>query len=234
VSIDTSKRIGLGEDTPVLLVNTIQVTQVRPTVISVKYELLPDNQPSTYGNFVALWQNSRIPWDNPPLKTFPIPTNSQHGTASFTGITVTSNPYIVGLSVGPARQDSQKYANVCSTASINPIGNDFQSALAVVDIQPNSLTIDFRLPPGSRPLTNGAWLGLWTGQAGSYTTPPDVKNGIVQPDANQPAATVSFNNIELGAGAEYTVCLFTTGWNNNPASLVMKAMAAELSFVVPK
>jgi hypothetical protein len=234
VTIDVSVRAGLGEETPILLVNTIKVTLVRPTLISVQYELLPDNQPSTYGNFVALWQNNRVPWDNPPLKTFPIPTNSQHGTASFTGITVTSNPYIVGLSVGPARQDAQKYGNVCSTASINPIGNNFQSSLAPVDIQPNSLIIEYSLPPGARPLTNGAWLGLWTGQAGSYTTPPDVKNGIVQPDANQPAGTISFNNIELGAGDTYTVCLFTTGWNNDPRNLAMKAMAAELSFVVPK
>jgi hypothetical protein len=233
VTVEEAKLTGLAVDTPILSVNTIRVTHVGPTVISVKYELMPDNLPSTYGNFLAIWQNTRVPWDNAPLKTQPITTNSQHGTASFSGFTVTSNPYVVGLSVGPVRQDTQKYANVCATASVNPTGNDFQSSLTALDIGANSLTFEYRLPPGCRPLTNGAWLGLWTGTTASYTTPPDVKNGIVQTDVNQPSASISFNNLELGTGAEYTVGLFTTGWNSDPTKLVSRALGAALTFVVP-
>ena len=80
------------------LTTTLNISFVSADEIDVDFNTMPGNQPNTYGNFIAIWQNSNaIPWNTEPLKTFPIPSNTQSGSASFTGLNVTNNSYIVGF-----------------------------------------------------------------------------------------------------------------------------------------
>jgi hypothetical protein len=236
VAISTPEAPGLALDSIQTNVTTLTVTYVGPTVIAVNYNTIQNNQPSTYGNFLALWQNSQVPWDNPPLKTQAIVTNTQQGSAVFSGLTVTSSPYIVGYSVGPVRTASQLYGNVCSTALVhassgNPPASTFQSSLSMVTAGPTSLLVNYSMPTGCLPQTNGAWLGVWSGDSVSYQTAPDV--GSVAIPINVNAGQAFFNGIALAQGQPYIVGLVMTGWSADPTKLVYKALAATLSFVGP-
>lgn len=238
MTISTPELVGLAFDSLNPNVTTLTVTAVTPSLIAVNYNTIQNNQPSTYGNFLALWQNSQVPYDNPPIKTQAIMTNTQQGSAVFTGLTVTSSPYIVGYSVGPVRATSQVYANVCSTAVINgstgsPPPAYFQSSLSMVYAGPTSLVVNYSLPVGCLPQTNGAWLGLWIGDTASYQSPPNVPNGLVPISTDVNAGQAFFNGIALGQGQPYTVGLLMTGWSADPTKLAYKSIAANLTFLGP-
>jgi len=221
----------LGES---LLVQTkIAITFVSSDTIGLSYDSMPNNRPNTYGNYIALWQNqNQIPWDTDPLQKQAISGDTQKGSMVFQGLQVDKNDYILGYSVGPARTESQKSGNVCSTAFV-PLGTEnqdfkyFFSAMSLKNVGPNSVIVQFNLPPGARAATNKAWMGLWRGESASYNNPPDYAVPITI-DSN--VGTVGFNNVHIGIDLTYTLGLYPSGWNTDPSARNQKVLACSLTF----
>lgn len=209
----------------------VSIDYITADTIGVSYNTLPGNMPNTYGNFVAIWQNSNsIPWNSEPLKTQPIPDNTQKGSFNFTGLDIAKNQYIVGYSVGAKLTTGQTYGNVCSTAyapSSDPTQQVKEvSSLGLVFVGPSSLAFSFKLPNGCTPESNGAWCGMWRSSNGSYNNAPDE---AIPVNINTESGTLSFNSVTIGLGQTYTIAFFMSGWNGG-SSPVQTTMACTLTF----
>jgi hypothetical protein len=216
----------------------VSVPVISADSILVAYTSLPSNRPNTYGNYVAIWQNAnQIPWDQDPLKLTTIPSDQQRGNVLFDGLTIEKNDYILGYGVGPAKADSQKYGNICSTIYL-PMGSDTDPSGIVVTLPSlvlkfvgqNAVMVQFNMPSNYTPATNKAWMGLWRGAGTSYRNPPDT--GAVPVTVNANTGTGGFNNVPLGVGLDYTIAFFMSGWNSDPTQRNQKVMACTMTFSV--
>jgi hypothetical protein len=213
----------------------ITIDFVTADSIGISYTTIPGNQPNTYGNFIALWQNSdpSIPWNTAPLATYAVPTNTPNGAFVFTGLNVTTLSYVIGFSVGPVLSgNAQKNGNICASAFIpgsnSPTPSVFNPTLTLVYDGPYALAVGYALPNGILPQSNGAWIGLWRNGSPSYTQAPD---SVAQVTLNAPNGTVAMNNIILGRGNTYTVGFFTSGYKGTMGN-AQTAIASYVTFTV--
>jgi len=214
----------------------LSIFNVSADEIDVEYRTMPGNQPNTYGNFLAIWQNSNsIPWNTEPLKTFPIPTNSPNGSASFTGLSVGANSYIIGYSTGPVLTPTgnvQKYGNICATAYIPSPNQDdviFTPAISGIKTGISSVSFQFDLPDGILPQTNGAWAGLWRGDNPNFYGVPPSNTISLSPDTS--SGRTAFNNVNLGTGLTYTIVIFMSGYQSGGGS-TQRTAACSATFSV--
>ncbi len=215
---------------------SIQISAVAGNQLAVMYTGLPNNLPNTYGNYLVVWRNQNtIPWnDQNPDGYVAVGVNHSQGSQVFDNITVQVGvSYIVGYAVGPKGSTAgTTWMNICTTGFVpadasapmeytTPVLNNVK-ALA------DSVTMDFQLPDGATPKTNGAWVGIWQSGQASYTTPPKAANAIGL-DSSQGAAAI--NNVAILRGQSYTVALFTSGWKAGAGGTnVQTAMACTASF----
>lgn len=217
-------------DAPVQRSTTLQVDFVTADQIGVTYDMMPGTRPQDTGALVAIWQDADlIPWENPPLATQPI-GSQQHGSLSFGGLTVQSNQYIVGLLVGPTKTDTQKARNTAASAFI-PNDKDppvpRASFLTLKFVGTNSVAVQFNCLGGYRAQTDGAWMGIWRGEAASYFQPPDA---VAQVRIDSNFGTVAFNNFPIGIGLTYTIGFFNSGWSDDPTQRNQKVLSCSLTF----
>ncbi|HEY6327916.1 MAG TPA: hypothetical protein VI756_01170 [Blastocatellia bacterium] len=213
----------------------LTVDFVTADIIGLTFDTMPGNQPNTYGNFVAIWQNqNEIPWNQDPLNVKPIPTNTQAGSISFDGLTTNNNSYIIGYSVGATKSstEGQKYGNICSTAFVpatSPGGPSqyFQTDLVLTFVGTTSVAVQFTTPAGYKPATNKNWMGLWRASTASYNNPPDWSAPITL-DSN--FGTAAFNNVNIGRGLTYTIGYFMSGWLGQGQQNRQTALACSLTF----
>lgn len=215
----------------------LDITLVTADTIGLSYNTMSGNQPNSYGNYVALWQNTdTIPWNNDPLKVQNIDTNTQSGSMFFTGLSVTNQSFIIGYAVGSKLNggSQQQHGNICSTASIPALsspGNDsyptFTPSLQILYVGPNSVAVQYNLPKRITPQRNGAWGGIWRSELASYKNPPMASNSITL-DAE--TGSLVFNNISIGRGLTYTIALFTSGWSGGNSPNIQTAMACSVTF----
>ncbi|SDF78016.1 hypothetical protein [Chitinophaga filiformis] len=216
---------------------TLTISSVSADEIDVEYATMPGNQPNTYGNFLAIWQNpNSVPWNTEPLQPiFYIQTNTPSGSAAFTGLNVNNNDYIIGYSTGPiltAGGNVQKYGNVCATAYIPKAGeggqgNIFTPAISGINIGATSVSFQFDLPDGILPLTNGAWAGLWRGANPSfYTVAPQ---SFIPISLDYSSGRAAFNNVSIGRGLTYTIGIFMSGYKSGGGS-TQRTLACSASF----
>lgn len=203
-------------------------------LINLSYKGMPGNQPNTYGNYVAIWQNSdSIPWNTDPLQTQQVVSNTPDGDMVFSGLNLTVNSYIVGYGVGPQLSGTgvQKQGNICATAFVPPIGGGpstvFVPSLQVLYIGANSISVGYSLPSGILPQTNGAWIGLWRAEQASYNNPPMAANNI---QVNAADGSAFINGITIGRGLTYTVGLFMSGWGGGTSPNNQKPLACSVTF----
>ncbi len=219
-------------------VTDLKINSVSADVISLSYDTLPGNVPSTYGNFVAIWQNqNQIPWNQDPLKTQAISTNSQAGSLAFTELpSIDNNSYIIGYSVGPLKEKGEglKYGNICSTAFVPAASNHgetryqyFRSEITLQHVGTTSVVVQFNLPDGYQPAANKNWMGIWRSSAASYNNPPDYAAPIT---INSSFGTSAFNNVRIGRGLTYTIAYFMGGWVGEGQNNKQTAMACTLTF----
>ncbi|MEC5142991.1 hypothetical protein [Chitinophaga sp. 212800010-3] len=218
-----------------LYTTTLVVSNVAADSIDVDYTTMPGNQPNTYGNFLAIWQNAgSIPWNTDPLKTFPIPTNTPSGSANFGGLDINNSSYIIGYAVGPTLNPTgsvQKYGNICGTATIpeKSTGENtiFTSGISEIKVGTTSFSFQFDLPDGVLPQSNGAWAGVWRGENPSYySTPPQASIALTP---NFSSGRAAFNNISIGRGQTYTVAIFMSGLQTG-GSNTQRALACSATF----
>jgi hypothetical protein len=211
---------------------TVRVASVTSDSIDILYSCLPGNQPNTYGNFAAIWQNSNsIPYGTPPLHAFPVIGNTKDGSFNFSGLDLTNNSYIVGFSVGQvlSTPSTQAYGNICSTAFIpskNGTPDIFDPSLSIQYIGTNSVSLEFNLPENILPKSNSAWIGIWRSGQPSYTTPPLATAAI---SVEAPNGSCAINGFDIARGKTYTVALFTSGFVKGGISK-QTAMATSITF----
>lgn len=211
----------------------LEVTFVGLDAIGVNYKTMPGNQPNSYGNYLAIWQNENsIPWSTDPLRTQRIGTNSPNGDTVFHGIGVTNNSYLIAYGVGPELTGkAQKRGNLCATDFIPAAGAPseptFSTKLVLTQLGSRSVTVRYRFPSGNLPLSNGAWIGIWFGRQASYVHPPLGASCIRRCAANGDA---SIGGIDVQRHQAYTIALFASGWGTDFTSNDQRVMACSLSF----
>lgn len=213
---------------------TIRVDYKTADEIGISFEFMPGTRPTDNGALVGLWQDQdQIPWEDEPLFT-QATANQQKGSFAFKGLDLADNSYVVGLFTGPQKPSSQKNRNVVSQAWIPGAADPSTYAsdsLSLVFVGPSSLAVQFNCLAGFRAGSDGAWMGLWQGEAASYHSAPKYATRITQ-ESN--FGTASFNDIVIGIGLTYTVGFFPSGWDDDAAKRDQKVLACSLTFTQGK
>ncbi|MDQ7981741.1 hypothetical protein QYH69_31445 [Paraburkholderia sp. SARCC-3016] len=196
------------------------ITGSSGTTVDVSYAGLPGNQPKLYGDFVALWENSVVPWTIAAAARLGIPTDAEIGTLVLTGVSVSTTPYTVGYAVGP------KVDDVCASALLAADGSTGvvdAVTLQLASIGTTSLTFRYHTLSGYLPATAGNWVGLWRGRASPYNAPAPVARVNVVHDVTDDNAVIQ--GVTLSPGEIYTAIYFM--------GESLTTAAALLNFVAP-
>jgi hypothetical protein len=213
---------------------TISVTSVTANQISLNYHSPNGNTPGSFGNALYIWQSGdQIPWQTDAQNSQALTTSSPDGSASFQGLDVTNNSYMIGYAVGPIDNTIKwsKYANVAASAFVPAVGGGTavpqSSSIVITNIGATSLVVQCSFLDGYDPQDSGAWAGVWLGSTVSYFNPPKWSMPVT---GTSTPGTVSFNNIVLTRGSTYTVGLYTTGYKSIPAQLKLTPLASAVTF----
>ncbi|MCF6404886.1 hypothetical protein L3C95_18445 [Chitinophaga filiformis] len=197
------QRLAVGLDSTNLDLCSVAVTFVDGETVVVDYSGLPGNQPATYKNFVAIWENSVIPWTAPPLLAVPILENGQQGSVTFEGLTITRNAYIVGYAVGP------EITNICCSSIISAGGllaAPTQVSISLNFVGTDMLSIHYQTLAGYLPLQYNNWIGLWKGYASPYNA--DTPLAIAMINSNASEGTANMPNVLLEPHTNYSLIYF--------------------------
>jgi len=171
----TETERGLSLATTASAGTTVNAFAVAGTDIILSYNTLSGNQPSTYANTAFLWQNpNAIPYNQAPLASQAVPTNTQSGSMDFGGLQIQSAAYTIGYATGP------NVTNICSWVSIPAStgpNTTFQSSIWTTPdgVKPDVVLVYYDTPVGNQPQTSGQWIGIWQGTIPSYTIAPLAK-----------------------------------------------------------
>lgn len=194
---------------------SIKIEDYSGDSVSVSYSGLPGNHPKDNKNFVAIWQASIIPWQNPDFNPVFIENNNEQGSLVLDGLTITKNSYIVGLSVGP------KLTDICTSTILRAGGLVTAPTTVLIGLDhigANSLTIHYETLAGYHPKTYNNWIGLWKGYASPYNPHDLVGTVNIKEDSNQ--GSIGMNNLQLGINTEYTLVYFM-GKENTTAACIL-------------
>ncbi len=222
--LPASRPLSIALGTPDLQSCRIKIESYTGDTLSVAYRGLPGNQSFTYGNFVAVWESTVIPWSTPPLATQPISSNSPSGTAEIGGLTITKNSYIVGYAVGP------ETAATCASAILNVGG--LTAAPSSVEIGLNnvgthSISVSYRALSGYLPQANGNWVGLWRGHVSPYNAPETPLAEVAIP-TNSTEGNLPINGVPIAIKSTYTLIYFI-GKSRTEAAAILTFDTADLA-----
>lgn len=192
--------------TPELRTTTLGIENYTGDTVTARYVGLPANQPHSYGNFVAIWEDSVIPWTVAPIASKPIPQDRPTGTVTLMGLTITRSTYIVGYGVGPGTP------TICGSAVLSAGG----LRMAPMSVQMNltyvgtdSVIIRYETLNGYLPATNHNWIGLWRGYVSPYNAPALVGSVAIPDDVT--TGSVAIDGVELAINSPYTLIYFMGG-----------------------
>jgi hypothetical protein len=180
-----------------------------------------------------LWQtsNPQIPWAqaaNPYGSALVAKTNA-NSTFGVAG-NITGSGYIIGYAAG-ANAGNIVATSFVPDATQTPTNQiNFVPSLSLYQ-PPESGAVSFlySLPPGSTPLKNNHWVGIYTGQFADITTFPDAASGAI-PTNNANTSITLFPN--LTANAYYTAAYFAGGYNSTtPSQSKLNGMCALITFM---
>jgi hypothetical protein len=194
---------------------SVKPDDIGATQIQYHFDTMPGNAPSSNSNTVFIWQTSQsyIP-STAPLNKNGVGVNQPDGSDVFTGLSVTSESYLLGYAVGPDIKNLCALVFVPSQSS----GKDplpFQPTISAQQSS-TSVTFNYTLPEGTQPQSDGDWAGLWQGQTEAvlYNMPPTWFVPIGQ---NAPQGSGAFRNVTILRGTQYTIGYFKGGYaNQNP------------------
>ncbi|HEV7475388.1 MAG TPA: hypothetical protein VGN90_15150 [Pyrinomonadaceae bacterium] len=196
---------------------SVRVAAIRGDSVVLTYSSLPGNDPGSYGNFVAVWEDAVIPYSKPPLQKISIQGNARRGSVAVGNLKPETSEYIFGYAVGP------QVADVCSYAYIDPNdpSREFSAALIILVVTPDTVALRYSFPSGFDPAQNGASVALWRGATGSYRQPPIAQKAIT---ANASTGDVAMSNVQILFGETYTAALL--------ASRSRTSLAAWVTFTI--
>jgi hypothetical protein len=193
----------------------ISIDNFTGDTVAVSYQGLPASQPKTFGCFVAIWQASMIPWNEPPLKQVTIDDNGEQGSYVLDGLTIGRNSYIVGFGTGPDITDicassMLKAGGLLAAPTYVSIGLDY--------IGSNALAIHYQTLAGYLPQQSNNWIGLWPGYASPYTAGKPAAQ--IPVSSNNSEGVVAMNNVALGINSNYTLIYFMGGSKTTAAAML--------------
>jgi len=214
----------------------ITVEYVGSTVISFSYDTPAGNKPKKNGNSVYVWPVSAnsVPFNATPEASMGILGNDPQGDQSIKA-DITVGAYIVGYGVGPETTDNtwSSFVNVVASAYIPPAGTEGDpsgSRTSIIQTQyvgQNTLVFQFTFLDGFDPKAANAWVGLWQGEVSPYETKPHWYAPILQTVSTGDAV---LNDLQLDAGATYTLALFASGFSEKARQLDLDRLASYVVF----
>ncbi|HEY0131590.1 MAG TPA: hypothetical protein VGB57_09310 [Allosphingosinicella sp.] len=211
IALNSPSAPGTG---PVLASVHLALDAVTPATVTVSYETLPGNQPKLYGNFLAIWQSTVIPWSAPPLKRQALAPGGQSGATTLSGLGIQRKPYIVGYGVGA------EITSIAASLALHPDREAvvLATTIEVPAITPDSLVIHYRTLPGYRPLTAGNWIGLWQGQASPFYSGDPIARAV--PDHDFSEGYIAMDGLVLTFGTTYTLVYFAGAGKTEAAAIL--------------
>jgi len=216
--------------------NSIKILAVSGDDVTIKYDTITGNNPSAYGNYIAIWQSdNQVPWGEPPIKTQSIENTSPSGTVIFDELDITNESYIIGYSNVPYNENVN---NFCATGFIEPVVTnrnfDNQDNYANVKIkldrvESNAVKFNYITLPGYSPGDNMNWMGIWEGSQDIFKAKPKYTKKV---DKYTDQGTVSFNNVIMKRGTRYVAGYFMNGWDSSTAKLNQSGLACKVVFSV--
>lgn len=208
---------------------TIDPSGVTGTQITATFDTMPGNQPNSNANTLFLWQTSTyaVPTSTTPLNTQPIASNTPNGSYTFTGLSVSTEAYLVGFGVGATPQTIVSLILIPAMGTGPAVPQSLNSSVTVTQITPNSIPFSYVMPSGQQPLANGDWVGLWEGQGETvlYTTAPNW-SGPINSNSSSGNSALNLASGVIKRGTQYTLGYFKTGWaTTNPKQTTLACSA---------
>jgi hypothetical protein len=218
--------------------------EATPLFVKGDFQTPNNNQPTTYGNLVAVWEGGpAIPFQNAIVGSGPATANREDGTAyaiPVTGYKYFTTNYVIGYSAGPAATGGG-YPNIIASAYIpGGVGSTqpmqfFGSSLAFVQGQltPTSVVWLYTLPQGVDPAANNAFIGMWPGNVTNpYGSTPPITAAITNSGQSSGQVLMIGPQVTFAAGSQYTAALYTSGYPLQAGGAVPKNIAYWLNFTV--
>ncbi|MQY09301.1 hypothetical protein ACRB68_74200 [Actinomadura sp. RB68] len=170
--------------------------------IDVTYHGLPGNRPKAYGNTLAVWENTVIPWGVKPQRRVRVSSNAESGLETITDLQVTRSAYTVAYCTGRELTDAAACATLAAGADFSP---PTSVSVTADQVGERSLSVSYRTLYGYRPRTYRNWIGLWPGLVSPYNA-PEPQARAVPSDASE--GRLVMDDIELAADTVYTLIYF--------------------------
>jgi hypothetical protein len=190
---------------------TIQSSDVTGSQITCHYDTMPGNQPNSYGNTLYLWQTSQqfVPINTTPTSSQKISSNQPNGSFIFQNLNVSIESYLVAYAVGNTVQNIVASVFIPSGIPSTPTGT--QPWMQVSNIGSTSVSIQYNMPVGMQPQSDGDWIGIWQGgQALLYSVAP-MQFSAVSSNSNSGNSGMNLNT-PLQRGSTYTIGYFKGGY----------------------
>lgn len=172
--------------------------------VTIAYAGINGNEPASFGNTIFVWEGTVVGWNDPPVATMAIDSDTTDGSVTISGLTPDSTPYTIGYAV------SGSPSSVASTATILPdipTPDTDQTDISIISVGSSSVGVSYQLPAGTNPSANGHWVGVWEGSSIDLggSNRPITRTNISN---SAPAGTVEISNFNVLRGVQYTVGYF--------------------------
>lgn len=194
---------------------TITVDNFTADTVSLRYSGLPGNLPDTYRNFVAIWNQTIIPWGQEPIQKQGISGNAQTGTIVMTDLVISASSYTIGYACGP------DYTNISASTILSAGGlrsAPTSIAIGLNAVGSNSVSINYRTLVGYRPKTYKNRVGIWKGYYSPFNSIEPLGSTEIGSDSSE--GNVAINNIMLGINSVYTLVYFTGKEDTTAAAIL--------------
>jgi hypothetical protein len=213
--------------------------------INANYTTPASNQPAANNNMVFVFEGGPpLPSQNPAYGSGVCTGNQTQGnaTAQPASKPFYSEDYVLAYSVGPSvtpKGGSATYPNVAATAYIpGGVGSGlpmqfFGSSLGFVanGVSPTAIQWAYQFVPGTNPVANGAFIGLWPSiLSNPYGTAPVSVAQIF--NAGQSSGSAIMGGLNLAIGSQYTAALFASGFPLTAGAAAPTAIVAWIQFTL--
>lgn len=200
----------------------LNVESIEDYRVLLNFRTLPENQPATFANLIAVWEGeSVVPWSAPPLMVKSVPDDTPSGQMLIKipnddpqrqGFRPKERPYVYGYSVGPGKDaEFTRYPNVVATAFTVPPGSakpGFSSMISAGPVGAQSVQAMYAFPEGFNPADAGSEVAVWRGAATPGTTAATlVVSPKIDSTNSQGMVTLRF---PVQGGTQYTLQLLAT------------------------
>jgi hypothetical protein len=111
------------------------------------------------------------------------------------------------------------FALISSTAFAERIES---ASLKILDLEANSLVMEYQTLPTVIPAQNGHWIGLWEGTVYPANLPYLASHAVAvkKITLNESKSTVAMNNLEFKRNTDYTLIYFNSADVSQPSVII--------------